>query len=125
LAEPLSAPRKSNSKNRKTLKLSKFFNFFASFDFRNMSQHAAATVQSEEIAFAEVLKPFLGRGDPQSSASDRRLVANFGLRLAEIALLWLRLVEHGCDVRDRRDRRRAGGATFRPPNSSDWRYMIE
>jgi hypothetical protein len=61
------------------------------------------TIEGEKIHFIALLQPSLGRGDPASSSSQRRLVSNYGLRLNEIVLLWLHLLVRGFDVGDRRD----------------------
>lgn len=60
-------------------------------------------IQSEMENFLPLLRPSLGRGDPSSSSSERRLISNYGLRLPEIALLWLHLSVRGFDVGSRRD----------------------
>lgn len=60
-------------------------------------------IESEIKNFLPLLQPSLGRGDAHSSSSERRLVSNYGLRLPELALLWLHLCLRGFDVGNRRD----------------------
>lgn len=68
-----------------------------------MEQFDFDVIQSELATFTTLLQPSLGRGNPTSTSSERRLIANYGLRLIEIVLLWLHLCVREFDVGTRRD----------------------